>query len=313
MMTCRDFFRLAGMIALVALGPAASADDWKSTYPELVFAVVPAENASGVVDRYAPLSGYLARQLGIPVKLRVVADYAGVIEGQRNGQIHIGYYGPASYARAYLTGVKTEPFAVEVNADGTKAYRSVLYVRKDSPFQSIEDLRGKNLALVDPNSTSGNSVPRFALSKMNITPEAYFGKVIYAGSHENAIVALKDGTVDACANWWNGEDESNLKRMEVKGMPGIKYSDFRIVFTSDPIVNAPIAYLSSLPEDLKAAIRDAVYNIDKNDKATFDKISGGKFRPWVPITHKEYAPVVELVTFVDALRKKGQKAVPGGG
>jgi len=60
---------------------------------------------------YQPLADYLAKQLGVPVKLEIVADYAGVIEGQRSGQVHIAYYSPASYSRAYVTGVKAEPFA----------------------------------------------------------------------------------------------------------------------------------------------------------------------------------------------------------
>ena len=64
-----------------------------------------------------------------------------------------------------MTGAKVEPFAIEVNADGTKGYYSVFYVRADSPTKSIEDLKGKNLGLVDPNSTSGNNVPRFALEQ----------------------------------------------------------------------------------------------------------------------------------------------------
>ena len=58
--------------------------------------------------------------------LRIANDYAAVIEGQRAGNIHIAMYGPASYARAYVTGVKIEPFAIEVNGDGTKGYHSVL-------------------------------------------------------------------------------------------------------------------------------------------------------------------------------------------
>jgi phosphonate transport system substrate-binding protein len=304
----RAFARMAAgllsvLVAMFAVAPAP-AQDWKAKYPELVFAVVPAENASGVVERYTPLTEYLGRQLGVPVKLRIVADYAGVIEGQRNGGIQIGYYGPAAYARAYLTGGRTEPFAVEVNADGTKSYHSVFYVRQDSPYQKIEDLRGKVLGLVDPNSTSGNSVPRFAFHKMGIVPETYFDKVIYTGSHENAIIALKDGTVDVCANWWTSDEESNLRRMEKKGMPGIAYADFRIVFISDPIVNAPLAYLSDLPDDLKRAIRDAILNIETNDKATFEKLSGAGYRPWAPVSHADYEPVVELVRFLDALRKK---------
>ena len=35
----------------LVLAGAAGAQDWKSKYPELVFAVVPAENASGVTER----------------------------------------------------------------------------------------------------------------------------------------------------------------------------------------------------------------------------------------------------------------------
>src|SRR5690349_19114073 len=35
-------------IASVAFAASASAEDWKAKYPEITFAVVPAENASGV-------------------------------------------------------------------------------------------------------------------------------------------------------------------------------------------------------------------------------------------------------------------------
>ena len=153
------------------LADAAHAQDWKAKYPELVFAVVPAENASGVTERYAPFVEYLSKELGTKVTLRVANDYAAVIEGQRNGNIQIAGYGPASYARAVVTGVKVEPFATTVNNDGTIGYYSVFYVRADSPYKTIEDLKGKNLGLVDPNSTSGNNVPRFLLNKMKIVPE----------------------------------------------------------------------------------------------------------------------------------------------
>ena len=58
-----------------------------------------------------------------------------------------------------------------MNNDGTVGYYSVFYVRADSPYKTIEDLKGKNLGLVDPNSTSGNNVPRFLLNKLKIDPE----------------------------------------------------------------------------------------------------------------------------------------------
>ena len=63
-------------------------------YPELVFAIVPAENASGVTDRYTPFVEYLSKELGTKVTLRVANDYAAVIEGQRAGNIHIARLRP---------------------------------------------------------------------------------------------------------------------------------------------------------------------------------------------------------------------------
>ena len=96
-----------------------------------------------------------------------------MIEGQRAGNIQIGYYGPASFARARLTGVKTDAFVIDVNADGSKGYYSVFYVLAKSPYQKIEDLKGKNLGLVDPNSTSGNNMPRFKMNQMGIDPDTY--------------------------------------------------------------------------------------------------------------------------------------------
>jgi phosphonate transport system substrate-binding protein len=302
MLTRRFVIGLAASSAAWAFAGAAEAQSYKSTYKELVWAVIPAENASGVTERYKPLMDYLSKELGIPVTLRVASAYAAVIEGQKAGNIHVGMYGPASYARAYATGVPTEPFAMDVNKDGTKGYHSVLYVKKDSSFQSIQDLKGKNLGLVDPNSTSGNNVPRFAMDKMGIKPDEFFAKVVYTGSHENAITGLTQGTIDAAFNWWNDENESNLRRMERKGLA--KYDDFRIIFKSDQIVNSPIAYLKSLPDDLKKAIRDAVFSFATKDPEGFQKATDGQAQPWAPATHKDYEPVVELIKFVDSLRKK---------
>ena len=293
---------LLAFAATCALMPSAQAQDWKAKYPELVFASIPDENAAMVTERYGDFIAYLSREIGVPVKLRIAGDYAAVIEGQRAEQIHVAYFGPASYARARMIGVKTTPFAIEVNKGGVKGYHAVFYVKANSPYQKVEDLKGKSIALVDPNSTSGNNVPRYAMDKMGIKPEEFFGKVVYSGSHVNAVMALNQGTVDMAANWWNNETNSELIRMAEKGM--VKREDFRIIFKSDQIVNSPIAYLDSLPADLKKKIEQAFFDAPKKDKAAFDKLSAGKNEPFQPVKHEAYLPVVELNKFVDNLRKK---------
>ena len=299
MMNRRHILALA---AAAALTTQAQAQDWKSKYPELIFSAAPAENAAIVTERYKDFLAYLSKEVGIPFKLRIASDYAAVIEAQRAEQVHVAYYGPASYARARMTGAKITPFAIEVSAGGVKGYYSVFYVKADSPYKSIQDLKGKNIGLVDPNSTSGNNVPRYALSKMNIKPEDFFGKVIYTGTHINAITALNQGTVDVAANWWNNETDSELQRMVDKKM--VKKEDFRMIYKSDIIVNSPYAYLDSLPAELKQRIAKALMDSPIKAKAAFDKLSDGKNEPFQTVDHAAYEPIVELNKFVDALRKK---------
>ena len=297
----------AATVATTTKGRAAPS--WAGKYPELTLAVVPAENASGVSDRWAPFTAYLSRELETKVTLRVANDYAAVIEGQRSGNIHIGYYGPASFSRALVTGVKVTAFVIDVNSDGSKGYYSVFYVKKDSPYQTIQDLKGKNLGLVDPNSTSGYNMPLYALNKQGINAEQFFAKTLVTGSHENAVLALQQGTVDVCANWWNAADDSNLTRMisknMVKGADGktLTTADFRIILKSDLIINSPTAYLDALPDDLKAAITKAYLDAPTKDKAAFDRLSDGKNKPWQPITNKDYDETIALIRYVDKLRK----------
>jgi len=281
----------------------------RAAWPELTFALVPAENASGVVDRWTPFVSYLTKELGTKVTLRVANDYAAVIEGQRAGNVQIANYGAASFARARITGVKTKAVLVEQNKDGSTGYYSVFYVLASSPYKTFEDLKGKNLGLVDPNSTSGNNMPRLVFNEMGIKPEDFFGKVVYTGSHENAVIALAQGQVQVCANAWTNESDSTLTQMLTKGMlkfadgKPMQYSDFRIIKTSPAILNGPYALLESLPADLQAAIVKAFKDAPTKDKAAFDRISDGQHPAFKDMTTADYDDTVKLVKFVDSLRK----------
>lgn len=298
-------------VAAFAFSATASAQDWKSKYSELTFAVVPAENASGVTERWAPFISYLSKELGVKVNLRIANDYAAVIEGQRTGAIHIASYGSASFARARMTGVKTEAFANDRNIDGTTGYYSMFFVLAKSPYKTIDDVKGKNLGLVDPNSTSGNNVPRFELNKMQITDaESYFSKVVFTGSHENALLALAQGTVDIAANQWTADNDSTLSQMLTKGMlknadgSAMKKEDFRIIHKSAPILNGPYAVLEDMPADLKTSIEKAFFEAPAKDKAAFDRLSDGQKKDFNAATTKDWDGMIELIKFVDSLRKK---------
>lgn len=290
-------------LAAATLGVAlpALAQDWRARYPSLVYAQGTNENAGTKTAALTPFVEYLSKRLGVPVQLRIVNDYAAVIEGQRSGNIHIALHGGSSYARAVMTGVKIEPFVIDVYKDGSKGYYSVFYVKKDSPYQKIEDLKGRNLGLVDPNSTSGNTVPRYVMHQMKIDPDKFFGRVVYTGTHENAVIALQQGTVDVAANWWNNDSESNLAHMARNGLA--KVDDFRIIYKSELMAASPHTVLSDLPTDLKAAITQAFLDAARDAPQAFAKASNGG-RPYERVTHETYVPMIELNKFVDDLRKR---------
>ncbi|HVH81494.1 MAG TPA: phosphonate ABC transporter substrate-binding protein [Stellaceae bacterium] len=305
----RRLFVALALFAPFALAPAAAAD-WRKDYPEINFAVVPAENEATVTSRWTPFLDYLGKELGVKISLRIANDYAAVIEGQRSGMLHLGYYGAASFSRARLTGVPTEAFALNVNKDSGKGYYSVFYVKADSAYHDMQDLKGKNLGLVDANSTSGYEVPLYTLNKMGIDPEKFFARSQITGSHQNVIFALVSGTVDVAADSWNSESYSNVTRMINRGLlkkpdgSPMSASDFRIILKSPLILNGPYTYLASLPDEMKADIRAAFFAAPIKAKDIFDRLSDGNNLPWEPIDTSAYDETIRLIQFVDSLRKR---------
>jgi phosphonate transport system substrate-binding protein len=302
---------IAAFAAVAFNVSATHAQDWKAKYPEVVLAVVPAENAGGVTDRYDHFVTYLAKEIGTKVTLRIANDYTAVIEGMKNRQIHIGFYGPGSYARAHeVSGGNVVPFVTTRNQDGSIGYFSVLYVKADSPYKSINDLKGRNLGMVDVESTSGYKAPTFFLAEQGVPVPQHFAKAQPTGSHENAILALTQGTVDASLNWWNSETDSNLTRMITKGMlkksdgTPMKYEDFRIVWKSPLLAGSPYALLNDMPDGLKKAISQAFLDAPTKAKSAFDKLSDGKDLGFAAVTHADYVEFVKLNKYLEELRRK---------
>lgn len=311
MLNRRTALLLATAAASLSVSGAATAQDWKAKYPEIVMAVVPSENASGVVDRFTPFAKYLEKELGTKITLRVANDYTAVIEGMKNRQIHIGFFGPGSYARASaVSGGNTVAFGTTQNQDGSIGYFSVVYVKAEAPYKTLDDLKGKKLGLVDVESTSGFKAPTFFMAREGKAPDKFFSVAQVTGSHENAVLALNQGTVDAATNWWNSDTDSNLTRMINKGMlkkadgTPMKYEDFRIVWKSPLLAGSPFAYLNDMPEGLKKAIETAFFEANKKDKTAFDKLSDGKDLAFVPVGHKDYLEFIELNKYLEELRRK---------
>lgn len=275
--------------ALAGFATAAVPAGWPD---KLVLGTIPTESSSHQTERFEDLVKYLSAKLGIPVEQQTSSDYAGVITAMQFKHVDVAYFGPKSYVEAALRA-NAECFVVEVGEDGTQGYHGVIISKKGSPIKSIEDAKGKDWAFTDPNSTSGTLVPTLHLVKdLKIDPKTYFAKVIYSGSHEASMLAIKAGKVDIAST-------NDLDMARGEGKFWNKDQDFQILWTSPLIPGSPMAYRKDLPETLKKALADAFVSYKDKEGLAKLAISG-----YAPVTDAVYDVIREQIAFKKEYEKK---------
>lgn len=221
--------------------------------------LIPAEDQEEMLKRFGPTIAYLEKKLGVKVEHFVATDYTGIIEAMRSGKIDVAFFGPFSYILA-ADKANAESFAVGVRKSGKSTYQSIILTHKDSGIKSLDDLKGKDFAFVDPASTSGNLFPRVILRKAGIDPEKDFKSVIYAGGHDAVELAVKNKKVAAGA-------DNDITYEKMVGQKLISADENIILAKSDPIPGSPIVYRKDLPEELRKKIKDAFLTMHQEDAA----------------------------------------------
>lgn len=249
----RSFLKVLGATTLAlglgatTLSAANSANcDWPK---EVTLGLIPVAGSSSMEKQFGDLTKYLEKTLGVKVNMKVSNDYAGVITGMAHKHVDIAYLGPKSYVEA-AKRANAEAVAIEVGKSGIPGYHGYIITKKGSGLTTLESLKGHTWAFTDPHSTSGTLVPTVMFSKRGIDPQKYFSKVIYSGSHEASILAVKNGKVDAAST-----NDLDFNR----GL-GIHWNkdDFNIIWVSDLIPGSPMCVRGDLPTSFKMAVKGAL-------------------------------------------------------
>ena len=80
-----------------------------------------------------------------------------------------------------------EPLVAASLPDGTMGYNAIIVVRTDSPYKTIEDLKGKVVARTDPLSGSGYLIPTAAFRAMGKPVDEYY-KSPLSGGHVQSVL-----------------------------------------------------------------------------------------------------------------------------
>jgi phosphonate transport system substrate-binding protein len=292
---------VAAVAAVAALSTTAlAADDWRKDVPVFRIGILGGENEADRLKNFACFKDHLTTRLGVPVELYPASDYAGVMQGLISGNLEYAGLGSSGYAGIAIQDPDAvEPLVTTEQVDGSLGYYSVMYVRADSPYQSVDDLKGKTLAFADPNSTSGYLVPSYELNTTGYDLKEFFGKTGFGGGHEQAVVAVLNGQYDAGVTWTSGVGDpakgysrGNLRKMVDKG--ALDMDDIRIIWKSNLITNGPRVIRKDVPQELKDMMRGILVSLPLEDRDCAESIAGGKFNSFHPIGHDFYVPIIEM-------------------
>lgn len=257
----------------------------------LRFSTIPRGDIRRDIAELQPLLDKLQAALGIPVEVYLPPSYGAVVEALRSGTVQLARLGPASYVSARRADPQLTPFASHANRatafqSAGAFYQSLLIVRTDSGITDIAALRGKRLALVDPESTSGALVPRRIFARqIGAGLESYFAQVGYSGSHLQSLHRLLAGQVDAAfvgsqnLAWATSADPDAIQRI-------------RVLWRSDAIPTDPFVFRGQLCGPVKEKIRSVF--LDQAGAQTVAALGRLDVVRFVPVSDKDYQTVRDI-------------------
>lgn len=260
-------------------------------------AYAPNESTTESADARNGLAKDLSEALGCEVEEIQASDYNAIIEALRTGKADMAYMG----SQALALGVERtdlEPIVMKAEeGDPEKAiYHSVLITSSSNQeINSIEDIQGKTMAFVDPDSTSGNLVPTAEIIKafpdeelnsdMLHTNGDFFEAVSFSGSHQAGLQAVIKGDVDVVPI------SDQILASEI-AHGNVKEEDVKIIHESGAIPAEAMVVGEHVSEETREQLTEFLTTYGNEDYFTdVIKVPGARF---VACDMSDYEEIIEL-------------------
>ena len=236
----------------------------------------------------------VGRRLGIETELVVETSY----ESCEKDENEVCFVCSLPYVMFERRGLDLAvPIAAPVlrgeRYEGRPIYFSDVIVHRDSPYRSFPDLRGRSWAYNEPLSHSGYGITRYHLVRLGET-DGFFGEVVEAGFHQEAIRMVARKEVDGSAI------DSQVLEVELRDHPELA-DQLRVVEALGPSIIQPVAVSRRVPEDLREEIRGVLLTMS-NDPAVRTRLGTGLVERFVSVGARSYD---EIRMMVDACEAAG--------
>lgn len=262
-MNLRHFVRLLFVFSLTFTVFAKPA----SAEISLVFGTYAADKPTTTVRKYKPFLDHLAARMteilgqNVTIRMKIAKEYEESITHLAEGTVDFARFGPASYVTVKDMNPGIQIVAMELKND-QKRFNGIIAVHNDNPIASLSDLAGQTFAFGDELSTIGRYLSQSHLIDAGITSSELIS-FEFLGRHDlvGTAVASKRFTAGALK-------ESTFNKLVESSEP------LRALFVFDNVTKPWLAS-ASLPEDIVAAMRDAIMSIENEE--VLDSISKDGF------------------------------------
>lgn len=248
--------------------------------------LIPERNVFDQVGRYETLAEHLSAELEPDFELTMLSRYGNIVERITRREVHAAFLGSFTGALA-AAQLDMEPVARPVNRDGTSTYLGRIFVRADSGIETVADMKGKRLALVERATTAGYVFPLAFLKANGVDDlEAYFTEVRFWGSHDATVAAVLAGRADV------GAAKNTVMDWQAERDPRIG-KELRILAFSSRVPSNGLFVSALVDRRLKEEIRDVLVNlhVTPQGQRILSRLGAQKFE----LTQTEdYRPVFDL-------------------
>lgn len=235
--------------------------------------------APNVYSVYQCITDHVGARLGLPTELVVGNCYDELADPP-----DVSFVCGLAYVELARTGrAAVEPIAAPLlqgpRYGGRPVYFSDVIVHRRCPARSFAELRGRSWAYNEPYSHSGYGVARYHLVRLGET-NGFFGKVVEAGWHEQAVRLVSEGEVDAAAI------DSQVLAVMLRDHPALA-DGLRVIDTLGPSTIQPVVVARRLPDAIKQGVREALLALGDCPRSR-PQLDRGLVERFVPVSDASY-------------------------
>ena len=230
---------------------------------------VPTNNDGSMEAKTGPFADYLSEKLG---EVTLATDYSTIVEAMASGKVDLGIMPPAAYVQARNLDaaealLSSQLVAYDEDTEQpledtyTSTFKGEVLVKADSDMESLEDLKGKKIATLSPNSASGYIYPVAEMKDLGIDPLTDC-TLTTVNDIPSEITAVLNGQQDACFVFQGARYVFASKFSDYD-----LFKDLKVLnLTEGDIPNDAIAVQPSMDDELKDKIKEVFLNMADDEE-----------------------------------------------